>query len=74
MSIEDVLKKHEKKLLSLPNVTGTGIGMKEEKKAIIVFVTEKIPESQLKTNEIIPKEIEGYVTDVKTELKIGGHE
>ena len=74
MSIEEVLKRHEAKLLSLPNVTGTGIGEKKGKKAIIVFVKRKVPLSQLKPEEIIPREIEGYETDVMIELKIGRHE
>ncbi len=69
MSIETVKKKHEELLMRLPNVTGVGIGEKGGKEVIKVFVRHKVPESDLQPQEIVPKEIEGFETNVEA---IGG--
>lgn len=65
------LKRYEKTLLSKKNVVGVATGYKTvngEKtgsEAIIVFVEKKIPESQLKKKDIIPKTLGcGVLTDV----------
>ncbi|MEK6696852.1 MAG: hypothetical protein AABY98_06815 [Candidatus Deferrimicrobiota bacterium] len=65
MSIEAVKEKNEERLMRLPNVTGVGIGEKAGKAIIKVFVTHKIPESALQPQEIVPKALEGYETDVE---------
>ena len=49
----------------LPNVTGVGIGERAGKMVIKVFVTHKTPESALQPQEIVPKMLEGYITDVE---------
>jgi hypothetical protein len=49
----------------MPNVMGIGIGEREGKEIIKVFVIQKIPESALRPQEIIPKILEGYATDVE---------
>ena len=71
MSVENVLKKNENMLRHLPNVTSIGIGEKNEQEVIIVFVTHKVPESELDSFDIVPKEFEGYKTDVRLEIKVG---
>ena len=65
MSIEGVRRKYETQLMELPNVTGVGVGKKEGKYVIKVFVTHKVPESSLLPEEIIPKTIEGNEVDVE---------
>lgn len=65
MSIEAVKENNEERLMRLPNVTGVGIGEKGGKAVIKVLVTHKIPESALRPEEIVPKTIEGYETDVE---------
>jgi len=65
MSIEPVKRKHEEQLMRLPNVTGVGIGEKAGKEIIKVFVTQKVPLSALQPQEVIPKMLEGYETDVE---------
>ena len=65
MSIEPVKRKHEEQLMRLPNVTGVGIGEKAGKEIIKVFVTHKVPLSALQPQEVIPKMLEGYETDVE---------
>lgn len=65
MNIETVKMKHEAQLMQLPNVTGVGIGEKAGKTVIKVFVTQKIPESALCPQEIIPKSLDGYETCVE---------
>ena len=71
MKIDEVLRSKEAMLRRLPNVTGVGIGEEGGKEVIIVFVRQKIPESQLSNSEIVPKRLEGYETDVRPEIKVG---
>ena len=65
MSIATVKEQNEESLMRLPNVTGVGIGEKAGKTVIKVFVTHKVPESTLRPQEIVPKLLEGYETDVE---------
>jgi len=65
MSIEAVKEKNEERLMRLPNVTGVGIGEKAGKPVIKVFVTHKVPESALQPQEVVPKALEGWETDVE---------
>ncbi|HEV8284484.1 MAG TPA: hypothetical protein VGQ09_09245 [Chitinophagaceae bacterium] len=71
MTISEALHKHEAELKGLPNVVHTGIGYKDGKEIILVFVNKKIAEQQLEKKEIIPHNIEGFETDVQLEIKIG---
>jgi hypothetical protein len=65
MSIDLVKEKYEQQLMQLPNVTGVGIGEKSGTQVIKVFVTHKVPESALQTQEVVPKKLEQYDTDVE---------
>ena len=65
MNIVKVKQKYEDRLMELPNVTGVGIGEKKEKEVIKVFVTKKVPESNLQPQEIVPKSLEGCEVDVE---------
>ncbi len=57
--------KYEEQLMRFRNVSGVGIGEKDGKRVIKVFVTHKIPESDLLPQDIVPKTLEGYETDVE---------
>jgi hypothetical protein len=63
--VNTVKQNYEDQLMRLPNVTGVGIGEKSGKPVIKVFVTQKVPESDLQPQEIVPKSIEGCETDVE---------
>lgn len=65
MNLETVKRKYEKQLLKFPNVMGVSIGEKGGKKVIKVFVTRKLPESSLLSEEIIPETLEGFEVDVE---------
>ena len=65
MNVVKVKQKYEDRLMDLPNVTGVGIGEKEDKEVIKVFVTKKIPKSDLQPQEVIPKSLEGWEVDVE---------
>ena len=65
MRIEAVKRQYEERLMQLPNVTGVGIGSKEGKAVIVVFVTHKVPESELQPKDIVPKTLENFETDVE---------
>ena len=70
MTITEAQKKHEPALKLLPNFVGTAQGEKLQggKRigciSIVVFVKIKVPETSLLPSEIIPKTLEGYLTDV----------
>jgi hypothetical protein len=65
MNIEAARKQYEEQLLGLPNVTGVGIGERGGKQVIKVFVTRKVPESELQPHEIVPKRLDDWETDVE---------
>jgi hypothetical protein len=65
MGIESTMSKYEEQLMQLPNVKGVGIGKKAGKEVIKVFVTHKVPASALQPQELIPKVLEDYATDVE---------
>jgi len=65
VSIERVRIKFEEQLMQLPNVTGVSIGEKAGKEVIKVFVTCKVPEHALLPQEVVPKMLEGYKTEVE---------
>lgn len=71
MGIEAAMRKHEKRLMRLPNVTGVGIGEKEGKQVILVFVTHKVPESDLRPRDRVPKVLDGFETDVEPQIAVG---
>lgn len=68
--IARLLRQHEKKLLSLDNVVGVGMGYKivrgktTNKPAVMVLVKKKYPEEQLKSKHVVPKALNEVPTDV----------
>ena len=65
MKIIEVQQKYENFIMQLPNVTGMGIGLKQDESVIKVFVSKKLPKDCLQPGEIIPKTLDGYPTDVE---------
>lgn len=63
--IESIKAEYEDRLLQLPNVTAVGIGEKDGKRVVKVYVTRKLPESALRPKDIVPRVLEGYDTDVE---------
>jgi hypothetical protein len=67
MAVYDEVKQE---LLRIPGVVDVGVGIKEtgggltEQVSFRVFVEEKLPESQLPAEQVIPKTIRGFPTDV----------
>lgn len=70
-NIEMVLKEFEGLLMQLPNVTGVGIGEKQGKEVIKVFVKRKIPVADLRPEEVVPKRLNGFITDVEVQIVVG---
>lgn len=64
MSIETVKQQYEEDLLRLRNVVGVAIGEPAGGKVIKVFVSRKVPEMDLDAQDIVPRAIGGYRTDV----------
>lgn len=64
-TIAEALRRHEDDLLSLPNVNGVGIGEREGKTVIKVFVTQKVPEASLAPEDLVPASLDGHEVDVE---------
>jgi hypothetical protein len=64
MGIKSVKRKFEAQLMTMPNVTGGGIGEHSGREIIIVFVSHKVPKEELDPRELIPKSLEGYEVHV----------
>lgn len=64
MELEQVVCKYETNLLRLPYVVGVGMGFVQGKEVIQVFVSKKVPRSQLKAVEQIPTQLETYPTNI----------
>lgn len=71
--IQQVINKNNKRLFSRANVCGVAMGKKmvraaaadeEQPMSIVVLVKKKLPEDQLRRQDIIPKSIDGIPTDV----------
>jgi hypothetical protein len=62
---------YERELMARANVVGVGVGLRqrrgapEDKVALIVMVTRKVPRSQLAAEDIIPSELDGVPVDVQ---------
>jgi hypothetical protein len=65
MSIEFVKARVEPELMELANVVGCGLGEKEGRDVIKVFVSRKLPESELDPRDNVPKNVDGFETDVE---------
>lgn len=67
---ERVLRRYEKKLFSVENVVGTGLGYKivegrtTNEPAVIILVKKKKTERELPRSQILPKKLENVMTDV----------
>jgi hypothetical protein len=68
--IKKIKEKHEQELMNKTGVVGCSIGYKEingkktDKLSIVCYVKEKKKEADLKSKDIIPREIERIPTDV----------
>ncbi len=64
MKMEAAIRQAEQKLMSKANVNGVGIGERNGKPVLQVFVTRKVPKSDLRAEDIVPETVAGYPTDV----------
>ena len=66
-----IMQTHRDALLSLPNVVGLGVGMRQtagewtDTVALVVMVTKKLPLKALGAEQRIPTEIDGIPVDVQ---------
>ena len=63
--IAETKTRHEDWLLSLPNVTAVAVGEDAGRAVIKVFVTHKVPASELAPDELVPASLEGHAVDVE---------
>jgi hypothetical protein len=49
----------------MPNVQAVGIGQRDGETVIKVFVTRKLPESELEPDAILPRSLDGCPVDVE---------
>ncbi|MEK4774555.1 hypothetical protein MKY31_30390 [Bacillus sp. FSL M8-0139] len=69
MELEQVVRKYETDLLRLPYVVGVGMGFVQEKEVIQVFVSKKVPRSQLKAAEQIPTQLVRWYSKTGTQYR-----
>jgi hypothetical protein len=68
--IRNILGSHRRQLLARANVVATGIGYKQsggsktETLCIVCSVKEKVPASQLSSQDLVPAAVDGAATDV----------
>lgn len=69
--VKEVKIHYEKRLMTLANVVGTGIGFKQIKGiptdqiSLVVNVERKKPLDELDQQDVVPTEIDGVITDVQ---------
>jgi len=73
MDIQAVLRRYEDELMAYPNVNAVGVGEKSGRPVIKVMVVQKVPEDSLKSDQILPKELEGFALDVEEVGEIAAH-
>jgi hypothetical protein len=67
----EVKQRVEAQLLSMANVVGVGVGLRQkageftDEVALIVMVKTKVNEDELTPEDVVPPEIEGIVVDVQ---------
>ncbi|MBG0970642.1 hypothetical protein [Bacillus sp. SRB3LM] len=71
MELEQVVRKYEIDLLRLPYIVG--VGFLQGKEVIQVFISKKVPRSQLKAVEQIPTQLETYPTNIIEVRTITNH-
>lgn len=64
-SPELILSRHEDALMAMPNVQAVGIGQLDGDTVIKVFVTRKVPESELEPDAIVPRTLDGCRVDIE---------
>lgn len=67
----EVKQRVEAQLLSLANVVGVGVGLRQksgeftDEVALIVMVKKKVNEDELTPEDVVPQEIDGIVVDIQ---------
>jgi hypothetical protein len=69
MNIEQVFNDHQDQLMTIPGVTGVGIGSKDGKPAIVVMVERLTPA----LTALVPRSLKGYPLVVEQSGKIVAH-
>lgn len=68
--IKRILDEHADALTKLPNVIGVGIGQADndpQSPVVAVYVRVKVPETQLKPSEIVPRTLSSIVSGERVE-------
>jgi hypothetical protein len=70
MTIGDVLRQHEAELVRLPEALGVGIGEKDGKEVIVVFVSQDDASAAERLKARLPETLDGYELDVRPEIRV----
>lgn len=57
--------KHETRLMEMANVVGVGVGRRGDRPVLKVFVTHKVPDGELRPDQVVPKSVDGIDVDVE---------
>jgi hypothetical protein len=67
---DEVLRRHEAELRSVPGVTGVGLGEDHEgKEVIVVFVSQDVQDLDAMRARV-PEVLDGYRTEVRPEIRV----
>ena len=72
-----IRQSYQEMLMSKENVVGVGVGLRHQggkrtdEVGLVVFVRQKVPKALLKTEDVIPDQIEGIPVDVKEVGELG---
>jgi len=70
MGVSEARQKHERALMRKKNVVGVGVGRRGNEPAVTVFVEKKVPKSELSSQDLVPRAVDGVRTDVVETGKI----
>lgn len=65
MDTNAILRRHSDALMARPNVRAVGVGERDGKPIIIVFVSKKLPLSEIPPDQAIPAELDGCRVEVE---------
>ena len=61
MNIEEVLGRHQERLMAVPGVSGVGVGQSDGKSAIVIMVKQLTPDLKAR----LPRTLEGHAVVVE---------
>ena len=72
-ALRQTLQRYESELLTRANVIGVGMGKIDDEWSIVVLVREKVDESALPLEDLVPAELDGFKLKVRAIGELTAH-